>query len=124
LSKCHCNIQRLKHLWFDRAKKAAEQNGVQYRMQDFFGGVTIDILAEDSSADKQRILIKKYTKQHHIIRAHIVLRNIGNYTSCLSREGSWKNWLTLSFSLVSNLVCGFLATREKNSQYSISDKVI
>ena len=55
---------------------------------------------------------------------HIVLHNVGNHTSCLSREGSWKNWLTLSFSLVSNLVSGFLATSEKNSQYSISDKVI
>jgi hypothetical protein len=53
---------------------------------------------------------------------HIVLRNVGNGLSRLSREGSWKNWLMFSFSLISNPVCGFLAAK-KESQYDISDAV-
>jgi hypothetical protein len=51
------------------------------------------------------------------------LRNVGNHLSCLSREGGWKNWLTLSFSLISNPVCGVLAAKKKKSQHGISDEV-
>jgi hypothetical protein len=46
-------------------------------------------------------------------RTHIVLRNVENHLSWLFREGSWKNWLMLSFSSISNPVCGFLAAKKQ-----------
>src|SRR5882762_4653732 len=59
------------------------------------------------------------TKSCSCDRTHIVFRNVGYHVSCLSSEGSWKNWLTLSFSLISSPPSGFLAAKTPNSMSTI-----
>src|SRR5271155_3121520 len=61
-----------------------------------------------------------FTKSWSCSSTYTVLRRVGYHVvSCLSNEGTWKIWLTLSFSLISVPVTSLFAFKNKIKRYFI-----